>query len=140
MRDTARGPGQARNRFETSGSGSKSQAPGTRCLTFASPVSVPTFPGFPPPAGGWKSQTPGTRCLTFGSLRGDPRARETAGYRPGAWASPQSVRNFLRRFQKSSTGYPVLDFRLPGFGSDLPRISAARLRSGLKVKHRVPGA
>ena len=47
--------------------------------------------------------------MTFGSPRGGPRAGETAGYRPRARASPQPFRNFRRRFQESSTGYPLLD-------------------------------
>ena len=64
---------------------SRSQAPGTWCLTFA--VSGPSLPGFPLPAGGCKSQAPGTRCSTFDSPRGDPRAGGTAGYRSGARAS-----------------------------------------------------
>ena len=136
----APGPGQACIRFETSGGGSKRQAPGIRCLTFASPPSVPILPGFRrPPAFGIKSQAPGTRCLTFGSPRGASRAGETAGSSPGARASPQPFRNFWRRFQKSSTGYPVLDFRPPAFGPDLSRISAPGRRDP-KVKHRIPGA
>ena len=71
FRFPSRGAGGERN-----GGGSKSQSPGTRCLTFAAPVSVPDFPGFPPAAGGWKSQAPGTRRLTFPTAGGPRKSGE----------------------------------------------------------------
>ena len=48
---------------------------------------------------GSESQAPDVRCLTFGSLRP-----------PLTFIAFSSFRG---RFRKSSTGYPVLDFRLP---------------------------
>ena len=136
--------------------GSKSEAPGTRCLTPPCPAGTPTqrkwladfrrmssqprrrFPSFGGPPGA-KHRVPGVslsrirgracpdfRCLPAG-VKVKPRV-------PGA------RRSTPRGFQKSITGYPVLDFRRPGFGTVVLRISAGRRRSGLKVKHRVPGA
>ena len=132
--------------------GSKSGAPGTRCLTpplsrrssyseevvggfpadvFATP---PTFPELRRPSRG---QAPGARCITFAvsgpSLPGFPLS---AG---GCKSQAPGTRCSTLLPLAGTRGQVERPDTVRGLGAVLPRISAG-LRSGLKVKHRVPGA
>ena len=85
-------------------------------------------PNCPIRGGGSKSQAPDIRCLTLGLPPAGPEGGGTVGYPAVPLASPPPLPDWQRRSQKASTGYPVLDFRLPCFSPDLAKETAGTQR------------